>query len=168
MTTFKKTLLMAIALPLALGSASVLAFGGDHNGGGHHGGYHGGKGGCGMQDGRKAFRELDLTDTQKQQMKEMRQANREAMKGNFAEKHADMQANHQKMQSLLLAADFDESAVRELAQQMSEQQVERRVAMMKQRHEMLNILTPEQKTKLQQLQADRAEQCEARWAEKNQ
>jgi len=158
---------MAIAFPLALGSASALAFGGGGNGG-HHGGYFGGKGGCGMKDGRKVFRELDLTDTQQQQMKEMRDANREEMKGRYGEQRAVMQANHQKMQSLLLAADFDENAVRELAQQMSEQQVERRVTMMKKRHEMLNILTADQKAKFQQLQADRADQCQARWAEKNQ
>lgn len=144
MTTFKKILAMTIALPLALGSASALAFGGDGNGN-HHGGYHGGKGGCGMKDGRKVFRELDLTDAQQQQMKEMRDANREAMRGRYGEQHAAMQASHEKMQSLVLAADFDENAVRELAQQMSEQQVERRVTMMKKRHEMLNILTPEQK-----------------------
>jgi protein CpxP len=90
------------------------------------------------------------------------------MKASFGEQHAAMQANHQKMQTLLLAADFDENAVRELAQQMSEQQTERRVTMLKKRHEMLNILTAEQKAKYQQLQADRAEQCQARWAEKNQ
>ena len=166
MTTFKKTLVMAIALPLALGSASALAFGGGKDG--HHGGYHGGKGGCGMKEGYKVFRNLDLTDEQKQKMQDMREANREAMKASFGEQHAAMQANHQKMQSLLLAADFDENAVRELAQQMSEQQTERRITMLKKRHEMLNILTAEQKTKYQQLQAERAEKCQARWAEKNQ
>lgn len=164
MTTFKKTLVMAIALPLALGSASALAFGG----GNHNGGHHGGKGYCGGgQEGHKVFRELDLTDTQQQQMKALRQANREAMKGNYGENHAAMQVSHQQMQALLLAEDFDETAVRGLAQQMSEQQVERRMAMLAKRHEMLNILTPEQKTKYQQLKAERAEQCEARWAEKN-
>ncbi|MCW8329602.1 CpxP family protein [Photobacterium sp. SDRW27] len=165
MTTFKKTLLMAIALPLALGSASALAFGGNN----HNGGHHGGKGYCGGgHEGRKVFKELDLTDTQKQQMKTLRQANRDTMKANFSEKRAAMQANHQQMQALMLAEDFDENAVRDLAQKMSEQQVEHRVAMMEKRHEMLNILTPEQKVKYQQLQAERAEKCEARWAEKNQ
>ena len=64
MTSFKKALVIAIALPMALGSASALA-----SGGGKH---HGGKGGCGMQDGRKVFSQLDLTDAQKEQMKSMK------------------------------------------------------------------------------------------------
>lgn len=161
MTTFKKTLVLAIALPLALGSASALAYGG--------GKHHGGKGFCGGgQEGHKIFRELDLTVEQQQQMRELRQANRDEMKGYSSEKRAAMQANHQQMQTLLLAKDFDEKAVRELARKMSEQQIERRITMLEKRHQMLNILTPEQKTQLKQLQTERAEQCAARWAEKAQ
>ncbi|MEH6530261.1 MAG: CpxP family protein [Photobacterium frigidiphilum] len=158
MTSFKKALVIAIALPMALGSASALAFGG--------GNHHGGKGGCGMQDGRKVFSQLDLTDAQKEQMKSMREVNRDEMKSKRLEKHAEMKANHDKMQELVLASNFDENAVRDLAQQMSTAQVERRVAMLEKRHEMLNILTPEQKTQYQTLQAERAEKCQARMADR--
>lgn len=156
MMTFKKTLALAIALPLALGSASALAYGG----GKHHNG-HGGKGGCGM-DHSNMFRQLDLTDAQKSELKELRQANRETMHGKMGERHSEMQAQHQKMQQLVLSEDFDEGQVRALAEEMSEQQVERRVAMLKQRHEMMQVLTPEQKTKLQELQAERSEKCQAK------
>lgn len=158
MTSFKKALVIAIALPMALGSASALAFGG--------GNHHGGKGGCGMQDGRKVFSQLDLTDAQKEQMKSMREANRDEMKNKRLEKRTAMKANHDKIQELVLASDFDENAARDLAQQMSEAQIEGRVARLEKRHEMLNILTPEQKTTYQTLQAERVEQCQARMAER--
>ncbi|MGK0250068.1 MAG: protein CpxP [Oleispira sp.] len=163
MALFKKALVIAIALPMALGSASALAFGG----GNHHGGNHyGGKGGCGMQDGRKVFSQLDLTDAQKEQMQSMREANRDEMKSKRLEKRTAMKANHDKIQELVLASDFDENAARDLALQMSEAQIEGRVARLEKRHEMLNILTPEQKATYQTLQAERVEQCQARMAER--
>jgi protein CpxP len=158
MTSFKKALVIAIALPMALGSASALAFGGSN--------HHGGKWGCGMQDGRKVFSQLDLTDAQKEQMQSMREANRAEMKSKRLEQHTEMKANHDKMQELVLASDFDENAVRDLALQMSTAQVERRVVMLEKRHQMLNILTTEQKTQYQTIQAERAEKCQARMAER--
>ncbi|MGF1724531.1 CpxP family protein [Photobacterium nomapromontoriensis] len=162
MTSFKKTLALVIALPLALGSASALAYGGGKQ---HHD--QGGKNSCGMKSGHAMFRGLDLTDTQKKEMKALRQANRDTMRSEIASHHAEMQAQHQKIQQLVLADNFDESAVRALAEQMTEQQVDRRVSMLKQRHDMLQILTPDQKVKYQQLQAERSEQCQARMAEKH-
>ncbi|MGF1699889.1 CpxP family protein [Photobacterium makurazakiensis] len=161
MKSFKKTLALVIALPLALGSASALAYGG----GKHHEG-KGGKGACGMQNGHKVFRQLDLTDAQKEQMKELRTANRDEMRNDKSGKRAAMQAQHQEMQALVLADTFDEAAVRALAEKMTEQQVERRVVMLEKRHEMMNILTPEQKVKYQELQAERTEKCQARMDEK--
>ncbi|UXI01469.1 CpxP family protein [Photobacterium sp. TY1-4] len=156
MTMTKKMMAMAIALPLVLGSASVLAYGGHHGKGE-------GRGGCGMEDGRKLMQELDLSDAQQQQLKAMRQSKREAMKAGFAGKREQMQAHHQQMQALMLADTFDEAAARTLAQTMVEQQVERRVAMMKSRHEMFSMLTDEQKTRFQQLMSERQAQCEQRW-----
>ncbi|MGF1758136.1 CpxP family protein [Photobacterium sagamiensis] len=164
MMTFKKVLVMAIALPLTLGSASALAYGGG-GGGGHNGGKHNG---CNAQDGRKAFRALDLTDAQQEEMKSLREANREAMIAQRQGPRAAMQANHDQMQALMLADKFDDAAVRKLAQNMSVDQAEHRMAMLENRHTMLNILTPEQKEKYKQLQSDRRAQCEARWAEKSQ
>ena len=161
MMTFKKALVMAIALPLTLGSASALAYGG----GGHNGGKHNG---CDMQDGRKAFRALDLTDAQQEEMKSLREANRSAMMAQRQGQRAAMQTNHDQMQALMLADNFDDAAVRKLAKQMSADQAEHRMTMLENRHKMLNILTPEQKEKYKQLQSDRRAKCEARWAEKNQ
>lgn len=130
-----------MALPLAFGSASAFAFGGGHGGHGEKGGYGGH--GC-MMGGKKMFRQLDLTDDQKDQLKQMREEMR-SNKGQRGEMMKAAQANHQKMQQLLLADNLDESAVRALAQEMANQQVERRVAMAGNMHQMYSVLTPEQK-----------------------
>ncbi|ELR63981.1 hypothetical protein C942_03060 [Photobacterium marinum] len=164
MNKFKKTLLIAIALPFALGSASALAYGGGHKGG-HHGGYHEGRGGCGNFDGKQMFRDLDLTDEQRDQMRDFRRTNRDAMRTEYREHFDTMRGYHQQMQNLMLAENFDENAVRNLAKQMSDLQIEHRVTMLKKRHEMLAVLTPAQKEKLKQLQDERRSQCEARWAD---
>lgn len=161
MKRMKKTMMIALALPLMMGSVSVLAYGG-HLGKGE------GRGGCVMDGGRKLIHEMDLSDDQKQQLNTMRQTKREAMRAGFAEQRAVMQTHHQQMQALVLADSFDEAAARALAQTMVEQQVERRVAMMKHRHEMLSVLTEAQKTQLQQLMAERQAECQQRWAERQQ
>lgn len=160
MTTCKKAFIMAIALPLTLGAASALAFGGSHGDGKYHG--------CGMQEGRKIFRELDLTDTQKEEMASLREVNRAAMRAQRQRQHTAMQANREQMQALMLADNFDDAAVRELVQEMSAKRVEYRIEMFEKRHQMLNVLTSEQKESYKQLQSDRMAQCAARWAEKNQ
>ncbi|MEZ8141265.1 CpxP family protein [Enterovibrio sp. FF113] len=138
----KRIVATIIALPLMMGSMSVMAAGGKHNDGE---GMHGGKS---MMGGKHLLRGIDLTDAQKEELKTLREQNRDAMKANKGAMKAGMMAERQEMQSLLLADNFDEAQVRELAQKMADQQVERRVSMMKRQHEMLNILTPEQKTEV--------------------
>ena len=145
MKIFNKTLIIAMALPLALGSMSAFASQ-DHHGNmkkGHHGG--------------KIFSQLDLTATQKQEMKTLRQANRSEYKAQRVENRQAMKADQQQLDKLVLASNFDESAVRAVAEKMSQQQVERRVAMLEQRHKMLNILTPEQKQKYVELKQQQSE-----------
>ncbi|MEC6832581.1 CpxP family protein [Photobacterium toruni] len=148
MKIFNKTIVIAMALPLVLGSMS--AFAGqeyqDHNGGMHKA-HHGGK----------LFSQLDLTATQKQEMKILRQANRSEYKAQRVENHKAMQADRQQLEKLVLASNFDESAVRAVAEKMSQQQVERRVKMLEQRHKMLSILTPEQKQKYAELKQQQSE-----------
>ncbi|MCJ2378115.1 CpxP family protein [Vibrio sp. ZSDZ34] len=152
----KKVVIAALVLPLTVATASAYAFGG---GKGHH---KGDFDRCGGLD-KKVFRQLDLTSEQQVQLKQMRESSREEMKAqfqsNFESKRAEMQASHQKMQALVLADTFDAQAANELAQEMVAQQAERRVGMLEQRHKMLSILTPEQKVKLQELQAERMDNC---------
>lgn len=151
----KRIAVTAIALPLMIGSVSAMAYGGKHHGGA---GMHGGK----DMMGKHLLRGIDLTDEQKEEMKALRQQNREAMQANRAEFHAQMMAERQQMQALMLADNFDEAAVRALAEKMVDQQVERRVAMMQRKHQMLSILTPEQKAQVKENMANmsaRMEKC---------
>ncbi|MGF1750876.1 CpxP family protein [Vibrio cionasavignyae] len=154
----KKLVLAAAILPLTFATASALAYGG--KGGSHHG--KGGDGQCGGFD-RNMFSQLDLTDAQKEQMKEMRKSMKSEMRakhsGNIGVKATEMQARHQKMQDVVLADTFDATAANELASEMVAQQTERRVKMMEKQHEMLSILTPEQKNKLKEVQQERMQKC---------
>ncbi|POC01068.1 stress adaptor protein CpxP [Vibrio vulnificus] len=153
----KKMVLAAVVLPLTLGTASAFAFGG---GKGHH---KGPDGECGMGMERGMMRQLDLTDAQKEQLDAMRGSNRAQMKemhqGNFAANQAERQAQHAKVQVLLLADNFDQATANELAKQMAEKQAERRVKMLEKQHQMLSILTPEQKAKFVELQNERMQEC---------
>ncbi|EKO3786516.1 CpxP family protein [Vibrio harveyi] len=155
MKTAKKLVLAAVVLPLTLGTASAFAFGGkDHKG-------HRGECGMGMDCG--IMRQLDLTDAQKDQLKEMREANKAEMKAKFADgkeaRMAERQAHHEKVQALLLADNFDAAAANDLAKEMVEKQTERRVKMLEKKHQMLSVLTPEQKTKFVELQKERQQKC---------
>ncbi|MCG9599202.1 CpxP family protein [Vibrio sp. Isolate25] len=152
MKTAKKLILAAVILPLTLGTASAFAFGGKDHKKGHHGEF-------GFDRG--IMRQLDLTDAQKEQMKVLRETSKTEMKAefkqNFETRHAEMQANKEKLQALVLADTFDKVAANELAKQMIEQQTARKVKMLEKQHQMLSILTPEQKTKYVELQKERAE-----------
>ena len=153
----KKLVLAAAALPLIFGTASAYAYGG-----GDKGDHKGMLGKCGGFD-KKVMRQLDLTDAQETELKEMREDNRAEMKekhaGNKADKMARMKAHQEKVQALVLADNFDEAAANELASQMVEKQTERRVAMLKKQHQMMSVLTAEQKTQLKEIQQDRMTKC---------
>lgn len=157
----KATVAMVLAVPMLLGSVSALAEGGKYHGKGHYGD-------CGgPRAERGIMQSLDLTDAQKEQMRSLRESNKAEMRENMAQGREAMKANHDKMQDLLLADNFDENAVRDLAKQMSDQQIERRVSMMKKRHDMLNILTAEQKAQYKTLKAEKQAECMAKWQEKH-
>ncbi|KJF81311.1 Spy/CpxP family protein refolding chaperone [Photobacterium angustum] len=144
MKIFKKTMMMAIAVPMVLGSMSVMAAPNSHGMKGHHGE-------LGL------FKQLELTDTQKAEMKTLREKDREAMKAERQANRSEMQADHKALDKLVLADNFDEQAVSQLVDRMSEKQAEHRVERLKQRHQMLNILTPEQKAKYVELKQQHAE-----------
>ena len=152
----KKLVLAAVVLPLTLGTASAFAFGGkDHKKGGH--------GECGGGFDRGMMSQLDLTDAQQDQFKQMRSEGKQAMKAefkqNFQQRHAQKQAHQAQVHQLLLADNFDQAAANELAKQMVEQQTERKVKRLEKQYQMMSILTPEQKNKLVELQQQRSEQC---------
>ncbi|GAK86710.1 P pilus assembly/Cpx signaling pathway, periplasmic inhibitor/zinc-resistance associated protein [Vibrio ponticus] len=154
MKTVKKLVLAAAVVPMVFASASALAFGGkgEHKGGHCQGGMD-----------RGIIKQLDLTDAQKDQLKEMRETNKAQMKenyqANFEARKAERQAQHEKVQQLVLADNFDQAAANELAKQMVEKQTERKVKMLEKQHQMLSVLTPEQKAKFVELSKERMEKC---------
>ncbi|WED21663.1 CpxP family protein [Vibrio sp. JC009] len=162
MKTVKKIVLAAAVLPLALGTASAYAFGGKQGGGK---GFNDFGGKCGGFD-RGALRQLDLTDEQEDQLKALRDAKREQRKADrgtrMADRMAAMQGLNTEVQDLVLAADFDEEQAKALAAKMVEKQSERQVEMLKARHDMMSILTDEQKAELKEIQAERMQECTER------
>lgn len=158
MNTAKKMVLAAVVLPLTLGTASAWAFGG-----GGKDNHKGPRDECRGGLDRGIMRQLDLTEEQQAQLKEMREAGRDEMKAQFKENfeshQAQMQAHRASVQALVLADTFDQAAAQELAKQMVDQQTERRVKMLEKEHKMLSVLTPEQKAKFVELQQERATEC---------
>ncbi|MGO2511733.1 CpxP family protein [Marinomonas polaris] len=151
----KKLILASVVLPLVL-STSAFAFGGkDHKGPQEE---------CRPGLDRGMMKELNLTDSQKEQFKTLRQANKEEMKERFNDKKEQGEkarmAHFDKVNSLLMADKFDPAKATELAQEMSDKQVKRQVDMLSKQHKMLSILTPEQKTKFIDLQKERMEDCD--------
>ncbi|OEF29419.1 CpxP family protein [Vibrio rumoiensis] len=151
----KKSILVLLAAPLAFGSVSALAA--DHGDQHKPGGKHGQK--CGMGMERGIWKKLDLTDAQKTQLKELRQKDREAMKANGQSHKQAMKADREKMDSLVMADKFDESAVRTLTQKMADASVDMKVSFAKDRNEMFNVLTPEQKAEFKKLKGEQHQQC---------
>lgn len=86
---------------------------------------------------------LDLTDSQHEQMKQLMQQQRQAFK-----REGRDNAVHQQMQTLLMAEQFDKSAARQLLEQQQHQAVEKRLTMLKLQHQVLQVLTKEQRQQL--------------------
>ncbi|NLS14002.1 CpxP family protein [Vibrio sp. SM6] len=151
----KALILTAVALPLTLtfGTASADGFGG----------HKGKQGRCELDMGKKMLRQLDLTEAQKSELKTLRDTQRDAMRNvSDAERQTRIdqrKAQQQAVQKLILADTFDASQAQTLAQEMANQQAERRVKRMEMQHKMLSVLTPEQKTELAKLQQERLEKC---------
>lgn len=92
-----------------------------------------------------AWQQLDLTDQQRQQIRELMQAHRAAKPT----------AQREAMQALLDAPQFDEQAARDLLAQRAAQREQRQLAGLKLQHEIRQLLTSEQREQLQQLQQQR-------------
>jgi periplasmic protein CpxP/Spy len=105
---------------------------------------------------RGYFRQLDLTDQQKAQMKTIMQKEGPAMKPLFQQLRASEQQLHQYAEST-----YDDAKVRGVAAQQAQIHAELAVQRTKIHNEMFQILTPEQQTKLKELEASRASRIQA-------
>lgn len=86
---------------------------------------------------------LDLTDSQREQIKQLVQQHRSEFKRERPDR-----VGREQLQTLLLAEQFDDSAARQLLQQQQEQVIEKRLAVLKLQHQVLQLLTAEQRQQL--------------------
>jgi len=108
--------------------------------------------GFGMEGHRMGFfaKALNLTDEQKTQMKAIMQKEHPAMKPLFLQERQVDQQLRQYVQGT-----FDEAKVRGLATQKAQIQVELTVAETRVHNQMYQLLTPEQQSKLKEMEANR-------------
>ncbi len=156
----------------ALASTSLMAVakGGDgeyrcemRGQGGHHGqGYHQEKRGHHGGDVRKMLRGLDLTAEQKTQIQALIEAAHvDKPKRDMAKMEAHMAARH----ALMTQPTFDEAAAREMIRERQANMADRALARMKLQHDIIQVLTDEQKAKLAERHAERMERFRAHHGE---
>jgi protein CpxP len=131
------------------------------------GNYHGNKGnqGCnnmftemGQSIGRNkmghrgmVFAQLDLTDSQKQQMQTIMSSS--TGKYNRRMSDADRTVHQAEMQALMHAEFFDEEEVKALISKHQSTMSEKRLSIMKAKHQMFQLLTDEQKAQYSELRS---------------
>ncbi|HMS38981.1 MAG TPA: Spy/CpxP family protein refolding chaperone [Pyrinomonadaceae bacterium] len=134
----KKIIFAAIALvTLSIGSVLVFA----QRGGGEFGRGHGGRGGE-FLFGRIA-KELNLSDEQKTQIKQIMDAEKEKIKPIFE----SLKENRQKMQALTADRNFDEAKVKQLADEQGSLTSLLIVEKERTKSQIFQVLTVEQREK---------------------
>jgi len=130
---------LVIALPL---SATVLAGGRGDCGDG----YGDGPGPRGDAMMGPMMRDLDLSDEQRDQIRTLMQGQRAQRQQNWEQRSEYRQQMHQ----LLMADQFDEAAAKKLIESQSAQHEQQMLERLKLHHQVLSVLTPEQKAEYQQ------------------
>jgi protein CpxP len=139
---------IAVAAPVVLGQSESER--GDKGRRGHFG-HRGGRGMMG-------FRNLDLTDAQKEQMKQIRQASRT----NTAQIAEQIRAKRQEIREANQGGTFNESLVAQKLSEIAPLEAKLQAERFRVHQQMLSVLTPEQKAKLEQSR----EQFKAKRAER--
>lgn len=111
----------------------------------HHGGKH--------QDGMRALRGLDLSQAQRDQLRALFDAGREARRKQMEEMHAARQALH----ALALSADYNPTRAGELARDIAQKESALLLARAEEQHKLLQILTPAQRKQLDERKARKAQ-----------
>jgi periplasmic protein CpxP/Spy len=133
-----------LAIPFAFGQSSGAEQGDRQAGhsekrfGGKHGWHHGRRGGL--------FRGLNLTDAQKDQIKQIRVGYFERTKS----LRAELRAKHQELRQARSGGSFDEALASQKLAEMAPLNAKLMGEGFKMRQEMIAVLTPEQKTQLEQ------------------
>lgn len=145
----KHSTVIALVFSSLLAATSISSYAGPDRG--HEG--HGPAAGFHM----KAFKGLDLTDAQKEQIKTLMQQHRASMP-----KRDELKPDIEQLQALIQADSFDEAAVRSLLQAQQKDKLEHEVARAKLQFDINKVLTVEQKAKLAERQQKWQEKAKAR------
>ena len=150
---------MAAVMALAIGVPFAIAQSKDADG---HRGHHAEGSGLEMRGGDRMagafFRDLDLTDAQKAQMKQIRESHSQTLRSLMEQVHAKRQEIRQASQ----AGTFNETLVTQKLSEIAPLEAKLMGEEFRTHQEMLSVLTAEQKTKLEQLR----EQQKLRWSER--
>ncbi|NDL63042.1 ATP-independent periplasmic protein-refolding chaperone Spy [Acerihabitans arboris] len=119
----------------------------------HHKGDMQHRGGPMMMD--HMFKDLKLTEQQRQKMHDIARDSMKDMKKPSA-------AEHQQMHDVIAADSFDSTKAQALVSAMSQDQNQRMLANLEMQNKMYNVLTPEQKTEFNKKFQERAEKMQQR------
>lgn len=119
-----------------------------------------GRGRMGGGFGGRMFERLNLTDAQKEQMKQIATRYHESFKASRQQGRGERRGFDP------LGGTFDEAAVRAAAQARANAQVEHEVARARMMHEMYNVLTAEQKAQLAAERQQREQKRQERRAQR--
>lgn len=144
-------LAIAVAVPIAVAQTT-------DNGGGKGRAHWQHRGRRGGDFGGRMFRGLDLTDAQKAQMKQIRENHHQTVQPLMQE----LRAKRQELRQASEAGSFNESLAAQKLAEIAPLQAKLMGEQFKLHQDMLSVLTPEQKTKLD----ERREQFKSKMAER--
>jgi protein CpxP len=161
MVKLKRIHAIALAAVMALAIAIPFAIAQSKDAGGHRRphteGLEQGMGG-GDRMGGDFFRNLDLTDAQKTQVKQIRDSHSQTLRPLMEQVRAKRQEIHQASQG----GTFNEALVSQKLSEIAPLEAKLMGEQFRTHQEMLSVLTAEQKTKLEQLRA----QEKTKWSER--
>lgn len=150
-TAIAAVMALAVAVPIAIAQSA------DQGGERGHRGHRGDQSERGRR-GMMGFGNLDLTDAQKTQMKQIRESHSQSLRPLMEQIHAKRQELRQASEG----GTFNEALVTQKLTEMAPLEAKLQGEHFRLRQEMISILTPEQKAKLEQSR----EQFKSKWAER--
>jgi Spy/CpxP family protein refolding chaperone len=138
----KKRILVIASIAVLIVAATVFALAQGHMGQGEKM-----RGGPGPEMIEHISRELNLTDDQRAQVKAIFESQQAAGE----ERHAKLEAIHKQIDDATANGQFDEATVRNLANQQAALMADEMVDHLRMHAKLYSLLTPEQKTKADQM-----------------
>ena len=103
----------------------------------------------------RGFDRLNLSDAQKQQIQTILDNNRSQAAQNQEARRAEFEQQRAAEQALVSGATFNENAARQMIAGQQQRHADMALQQMRVRHQLFQVLTPEQRQQLQQMQQER-------------